>query len=96
MGSRIAVPFQQAGHLPDGDKAKNPVELRIQLRARNLIRDLDRRYPGLKSRVFGAMQQLPLPCWGPVEHRRVPLPPRRILAHMEQGFFSLRRSKMIW
>ena len=41
---------------------------------KELIRDLDRRYPGLKSRVFGAMQQLPLPCWGPVEHRRVPLP----------------------
>ena len=41
---------------------------------KELIRDLDKRYPGLKSRVFGAMQGLPLPAWGPVEHRRVPLP----------------------
>ena len=31
-------------------------------------------YPGLKSRVFGSMQRLPLPEWGPVEHRRRPLP----------------------
>ena len=41
---------------------------------KELIRTLDKQYPGLKSRVFGAMQGLPLPAWGPVEHRRVPLP----------------------
>ena len=41
---------------------------------KELIRDLDKKYPGLKSRVLGAMQNLPLPEWGPVEHRRVPLP----------------------
>lgn len=41
---------------------------------KELIRALDGRYPGLKNRVFGAMQNLPLPEWGPVEHRRVPLP----------------------
>ena len=37
-----------------------------------LIAGLSRRYPGLKSRVFGAMQRLPLPEWAPVEHRRMP------------------------
>ena len=41
---------------------------------KELIKSLDKQYPGLKSRVFGAMQGLPLPAWGPVEHRRVPLP----------------------
>ena len=41
---------------------------------KELIRTLDKQYPGLKSRVFGAMQGLPLPAWGPVEHRRVPPP----------------------
>lgn len=41
---------------------------------KELIKTLDKQYPGLKSRVFGAMQGLPLPAWGPVEHRRVPLP----------------------
>lgn len=41
---------------------------------KELIRSLDQQYPGLKSRVLGAMQHLPLPEWGPQEHRRLPLP----------------------
>lgn len=41
---------------------------------KELIRGLDRQYPGLKRRIFGAMQRLPLPAWEPVEHRRTPLP----------------------
>ena len=39
---------------------------------KELIKTLGQQYPGLKSRVFGAMQRLPLPEWGPVEHRRMP------------------------
>lgn len=41
---------------------------------KELIYELQGRYPGLKARAFGAMQRLPLPEWGPVEHRRRPLP----------------------
>mgnify|MGYP001856856007 FL=1 len=41
---------------------------------KELLHTLDKQYPGLKSRIFGAMQGLPLPAWGPVEHRRVPPP----------------------
>ena len=41
---------------------------------KELIYQLNGRYPGLKSRAFGAMQRLPLPAWGPVDHRRRPLP----------------------
>ena len=41
---------------------------------KELIYELQGRYPGLKGRAFGAMQRLPLPEWGPVEHRRRPLP----------------------
>ena len=41
---------------------------------KELIYELNGRYPGLKSRAFGAMQRLPLPAWGPVEHHRRPLP----------------------
>lgn len=40
---------------------------------KELIHELEGKYPGLKHRMFGAMQRLPLPEWGPVEHRRVPL-----------------------
>lgn len=39
---------------------------------KELVRELGERYPNLKSRVFGAMQRLPLPEWGPLEHRRMP------------------------
>ena len=41
---------------------------------KELIYELQGRYPGLKARAFGAMQRLPLPEWGPVENRRRPLP----------------------
>ena len=41
---------------------------------KELVYELNGRYPGLKGRAFGAMQRLPLPQWGPIEHRRRPLP----------------------
>lgn len=41
---------------------------------KELLRTLGKQYPGLKSRIFGAMQRLPLPGWEPVRHRRPPLP----------------------
>ena len=41
---------------------------------KELIYELNGRYPGLKARTFGAMQRLPLPEWGPVDRRRRPLP----------------------
>lgn len=34
---------------------------------KRLICELDERYPGLKRRIFGAMQRLPLPGWGIVK-----------------------------
>ena len=39
---------------------------------KELVAALGKRYPQLKTRVFGAMQRLPLPEWGPVERRRMP------------------------
>ena len=41
---------------------------------KRLVYELQGRYPGLKAKVFGAMQRLPLPEWGPNELRRRPLP----------------------
>ena len=41
---------------------------------KELVAELSRTYPRLKDYVFGAMQRLPLPEWGPLEHRRRPLP----------------------
>ena len=39
---------------------------------KELVVELEKQYPGLKERVFGAMQRLPLTAWEPVEHRRRP------------------------
>lgn len=41
---------------------------------KELVRGLEGQYPGLRSRVFGAMQGLPLYGWRPAECRRLPLP----------------------
>lgn len=37
---------------------------------KDLIIELEGRYPGLKRRLFGAMQRLPLPHWGPTEEEK--------------------------
>lgn len=39
---------------------------------KELIASLSKQYPRLKDRVFGAMQRLPLPEWGPKDPRRRP------------------------
>ena len=41
---------------------------------KELVAELSKKYPKLKDYVFGSMQRLPLPEWGPMEHRRRPLP----------------------
>lgn len=41
---------------------------------KDLIYSLCATYPDLKSRIFGAMQRLPLPAWGPETMERRPLP----------------------
>ena len=38
---------------------------------RQLIRTMSLTYPDLRSKVFGAMQRLPLDGWGPTPHERV-------------------------
>ena len=40
---------------------------------KELVASLSKPYPRLKDYVFGAMQRLPLPEWGPREYRRRPL-----------------------
>lgn len=59
-------------HLPI---VKNPCPadgLTKRQEVKELVADLEHRYPGLKERVFGSMQRLPLTAWEPIEHRRRP------------------------
>ena len=63
---RLGLPVVENPCPADGNTRRQEVK--------ELIYELQGRYPGLKARTFGAMQRLPLPAWGPAEHRRRPLP----------------------
>ena len=63
---RLALPVVENPCPANGNTKRQEIK--------ELIYELNGRYPGLKSRAFGAMQRLPLPAWGPVEHLRRPLP----------------------
>ena len=63
---RLALPVVENRCPADGNTKRQEIK--------ELIYELQGRYPGLKARAFGAMQRLPLPAWEPVEHRRRPLP----------------------
>ena len=63
---RLELPIVKNPCPADGNTRRQEIK--------ELIYELQGRYPNLKARAFGAMQRLPLPAWGPVEHRRRPLP----------------------
>ena len=63
---RLELPVVRSTCPADGSTKRQEVK--------ELVYELQGRYPGLKARAFGAMQRLPLPAWEPVEHRRRPLP----------------------
>ncbi len=63
---RLKLPVVENTCPADGSTRRQEVK--------ELIYELQGRYPGLKARTFGAMQRLPLPEWGPAERRRRPLP----------------------
>lgn len=41
---------------------------------KELLSNWEERYPGLRARIFGSIQRLPLTGWAPKEKRRRPLP----------------------
>ena len=56
---------------------KNPCPMDEESRRHEikaLVAELSQRYPDLRSKVFGAMQRLPLEGWEPAEYARRPLP----------------------
>ena len=63
---RLELPIVKNPCPADGNTRRQEVK--------ELVAELQERYPGLKARVFGGMQRLPLKAWGPVELRRRPLP----------------------
>ena len=63
---RHQLPIVQNPCPADGNTRRQEVK--------ELVERLRKDYPNLKDYVFGAMQRLPLPEWGPREYRRRPLP----------------------
>ncbi len=63
---RLKLPVVENNCPADGNTRRQEIK--------ELIYELQGRYPGLKARTFGAMQRLPLPEWGPAKQRRRPLP----------------------
>lgn len=63
---RLSLPVVKNPCPADGNTRRQEIK--------ELVAELQSRYPGLKARTFGAMQRLPLPHWGPAELRRRPLP----------------------
>ena len=56
---KLALPVVKNTCPMDGHSRRQEVK--------ELIVTLQAQYPDLKSKVFGAMQRLPLPKWGPEE-----------------------------
>ena len=63
---RLELPIVKNPCPADGNTRRQEIK--------ELIADLQVRYPGLKARTFGAMQRLPLKAWKPLQERRRPLP----------------------
>ena len=74
LSEKTVAHFAEAQGLPvvhntcPADKSTKRQEIK------DLIYRLSADYPDLKSRIFGAMQRLPLPEWGPANPGRRPLP----------------------
>lgn len=61
---RLALPVVHNPCPADGNTKRQEVK--------DLIAQLEERYPKLKEYVFSSMQRLPLPNWGPIELKRRP------------------------
>lgn len=63
---RLELPMVSSTCPADGNTRRQEIK--------ELLYEMQGRYPGLKERIFGAMQRRPLPGWEPLEHRRRPEP----------------------
>ena len=66
--------FAQRAQLPVVENACPADKNTKREEIKQLVYELNGRYPEFKSHIFGAMQRLPLPEWGPKELTRRPLP----------------------
>ena len=71
IGEKAVENFAQRMNLPvvhntcPADKSTKRQEVK------DLLAQLQKTYPDVKTKIFGAMQRLPLPEWGPEKHERI-------------------------
>jgi tRNA 2-thiocytidine biosynthesis protein TtcA len=66
IAERYNLPVVKSTCPKDGASKREEVKV--------LLKELGQSYPDLKTKVFGAMQRLPLDGWEPAEYSRRPLP----------------------
>lgn len=74
LGEKSIENLAQKLHLPVVENTCPMDKNSKRQEVKNLVAELSQRYPDLKSKIFGAMQRLPLPQWGVEEPTRRPLP----------------------
>ena len=73
IGEKAVASFAQRMNLPvihNRCPADNNTK---RQEVKDLLADLQKQYPDLKTKIFGAMQRLPLPEWGPETQPRRPV-----------------------
>jgi tRNA(Ile)-lysidine synthase TilS/MesJ len=74
IGEKSIENLAQKLHLPVVENTCPMDKNSKRQEVKDLVAELSQRYPDLKSKIFGAMQRLPLPQWGVEEPSRRPLP----------------------
>ena len=67
IGEKAVAGFCQRRNLPVVDNRCRADKSTKRQEVKDLLAVLQTQYPDLKTKIFGAMQRLPLPEWGPVE-----------------------------
>ena len=66
IGEKAVESFARRQNLPVVENRCPADKSTKRQEVKDLLADLQKQYPDLKTKIFGAMQRLPLPEWGPV------------------------------
>ena len=67
VGEKAVESFAKRHNLPVVENTCPADKSTKRQEVKDLLVTLQAQYPDLKTKIFGAMQRLPLPEWGPVE-----------------------------
>ena len=70
LGEKAVVHFAEREHLPIVHNTCPADKHTKRQEVKELIAALQAQYPDLKTKIFGAMQRLPLPQWGILDEKK--------------------------